>query len=70
MQSDPPPPPEDDAETRAVIERAERAWQRQVEHEERSLAYPGPMTRFRWILVAITAVSLVLLTVQNWRGRG
>jgi len=63
-----PPPenePEPDAETRAVIERAERAWQRQVEREERSFAYPGPMTRFRWILVAIAMVSVILLILQN-----
>lgn len=72
MQSGPPPPPEDetDAETRAVIERAERAWQRQAEREERALADPGRMTPFRWVLVAIAAASLLVLLVQNWLGRG
>lgn len=68
MPSDPPPtPPEEelDPETRAVVERAERAWQRQVEREERAFAYPGRMTRFRWAMVAIAGVSLLLLLLMR-----
>jgi hypothetical protein len=70
MPSDPPPPREDevDPETRAVIERAERAWRRQAEREERALDYPGRMTRFRWIMVAIAALSLILLLAMNRSG--
>jgi len=72
MQSGPPLPPEDqpDAETRAVIERAERAWRLQAEREERALADSGRMTPFRWIVLAIAAASLLVLLVQNWLGRG
>jgi hypothetical protein len=69
MASDQPPspPPENelDPETRAVIDRAEAAWRRQVEREERSLDYPGPMTPFRWVLVAIAAISLIVLLLTN-----
>ncbi len=68
MPSDPPPEDKLDPETRAVIERAERAWRRQVEREERAFDYPGRMTRFRWIMVAIAAASLLLLLVMNWLG--
>jgi hypothetical protein len=70
MASDPPPPPEDepDPETRAVIARAEAAWRRQVEREERAVDYPGRMTRFRWVLVAIAAISLLLLLLTNRSG--
>jgi hypothetical protein len=71
MPSDPPPqPPEDelDPETRAVIERAERAWRRQVEREERASEYPGQMTRFRWVMIAVAALSLILLIAMNWFG--
>jgi hypothetical protein len=69
MPSDPPPPENElTPETRAVIERAERAWQRQVEREERGLEYPGRMTRFRWVMVAIAALSLILLLVTNGFG--
>jgi hypothetical protein len=61
MPSDPPPPEQEpDPETRAVIERAERAWQRQVEREEKSLDYPGGMTPFRWIMLVIALILLVL----------
>lgn len=72
MQSDPPPPPEhdEDAETRAVIERAERAWRRQAEREEQSFARLDRMTPLRWVLVAIAAASLILLIARNWLGRG
>jgi hypothetical protein len=72
VQSGPPPPPEhdEDAETRAVIERAERAWRRQAEREEQSFARLDRMTPFRWVLVAIAAASLILLIARNWLGRG
>jgi hypothetical protein len=74
MRSDPPPPPpedeEPDAETRAVIERAERAWQRQIEREDAALPGAGAMTPFRWIMLAIAAIALLLLIAQNWLGRG
>ncbi|HEX3884058.1 MAG TPA: hypothetical protein VHW66_15475 [Stellaceae bacterium] len=72
MPSDPPPPtpeqPDEDAETRAVIERAERAWQRQVEREDAAFAGAGRMTPFRWIMIAIAAAALLLLIVQNRLG--
>lgn len=68
MASDPPPPFREEraeAETRDVIERAERAWQRQVEREESSYAGPGPMTRFRWVLVAVALAALILIVVKE-----
>ena len=69
MPSDPPPPEDDlDPETRAVIERAEQAWRRQVEREERAAGYTGGMTPLRWILVAIAAICLMLLLVTNRTG--
>ena len=61
MPSDPPLEHEPNPETRAVVERAERAWQRQVEREEQGLASTGRMTPFRWIMLVIAAISLVLL---------
>lgn len=72
MPIHPPPPPEDerDAETRAVIERAEQAWQRQVEREQRSLDYRGGMTTFRWVMVTIAAVSLLVLLLLKPFGAG
>jgi hypothetical protein len=68
MPSDPPPQSPEaelDPETRAVVERAERAWQRQVEREERAFDYPGRMTPFRWVMVAIAGISLILLLLMN-----
>lgn len=68
MRSDPPPEDEVDPETRAVIERAERAWRRQVEREERALDYSGRMTPFRWVMVVIAVICLILLIVMNRGG--
>lgn len=69
MPPDPAPRDDDlDPETRAVIERAERAWQRQVELEERGYRSPDRMTTFRWVMVAIAAVSLVLLLLTSQQG--
>jgi hypothetical protein len=70
MPSDRPPDDGLDPETRAVIERAERAWQRQVEREQRAFDYPGRMTPFRWVMVAIAAISLISLAVLNRFGNG
>jgi len=68
MPSDPPPSEDElDPETRAVVERAEQAWRRQVEREERAF-YPERMTRFRWVMVAIAAICLILLLVMNRSG--
>ncbi|HEY1796589.1 MAG TPA: hypothetical protein VGG57_10755 [Stellaceae bacterium] len=64
MPSD-PPPEDPDRETRAVIERAERNWQQQVEREEQGLDYPGRMTPFRWTMLIIAIASLILLIVTR-----
>ena len=72
-QPEPPLSPEqarEEAETREMLERAERAWQRQVEREEAGRAAPGQMTAFRWILVAIAAASLLLLLARRLAGSG
>ena len=69
MPPDQPPRDGDlDPETRAVIDRAERAWRRQVELEERRYGAPDRMTAFRWIMVAIAVVSVVLLLLLDRQG--
>ncbi|GEM_PF-4910691 len=61
-----PPPPDEhrpNDEGREIVERAERAWARQVELEEaaprRGLPSFGP--RLRWLLLALAIAMIVFL---------
>ncbi len=49
------PEERDLAETREVIDRAERAWERPVEREDAGRGGPGPMTPLRWVLLALAS---------------
>ena len=75
MADEPWPPltPEqerEEAETRAMLERAERAWQRQIEREEAAGRGLSGMTRFRWLLAAVAAAALILILAQRLTGTG
>jgi len=73
MADEPQPPPRlsteerAEAETREMIERAERAWQRQVEREEagNAGASPGQMTPLRWALIALAGAALAFLVAEH-----
>jgi len=69
VRSDSPPPSREErdlAETREVVERSERTWQRQVERERS--AYPETMTPFRWVLVAIALIALAVILDRQFLG--
>lgn len=56
------PPPDEQEEERLMLERAEEAFQRQLEREEGRDVVRSPLRDvFRWIILAIGGIALLLV---------
>lgn len=55
-------PPDADEEDRLMLERADQAWHRQIESEEAATAAPSRYgAMFRWIILGIAGIALIML---------